>query len=137
MGFKVLSASGFLLYVGPRAVDPLSDLKLRICARISGLFEMQCVRPVYNPEMPNFNLPLEKERVKKARLALVDLSFERPSVYYELSMIEILKVPAVLVAASGTTIHQTSQREDVAFFKDLSDFEKIVESRIRVLIDSL
>lgn len=65
-------------------------------------------------------------RLKRAKLVIADLSFERPSCYYELGMAQALGLPTLLLAQHGTRLHQHSGA--VTFYKDLQEFQQIVET---------
>jgi hypothetical protein len=69
--------------------------------------------------------------MRRAAVALADLSLERPSCYYELGVALGVGVPTVVVAATGTPIHQTADRGSVAFYDSLDGLGKILEDRLR------
>lgn len=76
------------------------------------------VKPDYEPLDPKFDLGATKTAMLSASLIVVDLSYERPSCYYELGVREAVGARLLLVARVGTTVHQTSLREQVNFFSD-------------------
>ena len=69
--------------------------------------------------------------VQRATVAVADLSLERPSCYYELGVVVGVGLPTVVVAATGTPIHQTADRASVAFYDSLDGLGKILEDRLR------
>jgi hypothetical protein len=82
--------------------------------------------PPYDLSSPTFDLASELRQIREARCALVDLSFERPSSYYELGLIEALGQRAFVIAEEGTPLHQTSLRNDARFYSNLDEFEALV-----------
>ena len=69
--------------------------------------------------------------LRRASVALADLSLERPSCYFELGVAIGVGLPAVVVAAAGTPIHQTADRGGVAFYDSLDGLTKILDDRLR------
>ena len=74
----------------------------------------------------DFDLVEAIHKLKEARLVIADLSFERPSCYYELGMAQALGLPTLLLAQEGTRLYQHSGV--VTFYKDLEEFQQIVEA---------
>ncbi|GHE67083.1 TIR domain-containing protein [Streptomyces griseoaurantiacus] len=78
-----------------------------------------------------FNLTRAVAEIERAKLVIADLSLERPSCYYELGLAQALGVKVVLIAKSGTDIHQAFGRNSVAEFRDLHEYPNVVR---RVLL---
>jgi nucleoside 2-deoxyribosyltransferase len=74
----------------------------------------------------DFDLVEAIRKLKEAKLVIADLSFERPSCYYELGMAQGLGLPTLLLAQEGTRLYQHSGA--VTFYKDLEEFQQIVEA---------
>lgn len=74
----------------------------------------------------DFDLVEAIRKLKEAKLVIADLSFERPSCYYELGMAQALGLPTLLLAQEGTRLYQHSGA--VTFYKDLEEFQQIVEA---------
>ena len=62
--------------------------------------------------------------MKDAAFVFADLSFERPSCYYELGIALGLGTYTFLVAKDGTYIHQI--HGNVRYYKDLESYELLV-----------
>jgi len=71
------------------------------------------------------------ENLRSASIVFADLSFERPSCYYELGLAQALNLPTYLVAYEGTTLHQVHGQ--VHFYKNLADYEKLVKDALKDL----
>jgi nucleoside 2-deoxyribosyltransferase len=107
----------------PRESDPESKKKLQILKAIAEKFRYNLNIPEYDPVNPNFNIENMIEQIKRAVVVIVDLSFERPSCYYELGVAESLHKKIIVFAKLGTNIHQTSYRNEITFYKNLNEFE--------------
>jgi hypothetical protein len=69
--------------------------------------------------------------MQRAAVAVADLSLERPSCYYELGVAHGVGLPAIVVASTGTPIHQTANRASVAQYDSFDELAKIVTDRLR------
>lgn len=120
----------YVYVVAPANVDPgraeKRDLVNAACAALGYAAHY----PAYDPALPNFDVTRECEIIEGAAFALVDLSFERPSAYYELGLIEALGKRVVLLAEAGTPIHQTSRRVEVRRYRDLDEFDAVVREAL-------
>lgn len=76
------------------------------------------MKPDYDATNPRFDLEAVKAAMGSVALVVVDLSYERPSCYYELGLAEAVGANVLLVAKRGTPLHQTSLRDRVRFFSD-------------------
>lgn len=70
--------------------------------------------------------------LKTAAGVIVDLSYERPSCYYELGLAEAVGAPVTILAATGTDIHQAAARQDVLFYGDLAEYTNCITHAMRV-----
>lgn len=112
----------------PLGSDPdASDKRSRI-EKIAHEQQLTVHFPKYSPSRATFELEELTEELKGADFIIVDLSLERPSCYYELGLAEALRKPVYLIARLGTNIHQTSNRDKVSFFVDLTEFEALVRT---------
>src|SRR3954470_7831358 len=64
----------------------------------------------------SFSLDQMGEEVQMAAFVLADLSLERPSCYFELGVAQAFNARVRLIAAEGTTIHQTGCSGDAIFY---------------------
>ena len=79
---------------------------------------------VFDPATVRFEM-------QRASVVVADLTLERPSCYYELGVAQGVGLPTVIVAAQGTPIHQTADRDRVAFYADLDELSKVLHSELR------
>ena len=88
--------------------------------------------PIYTQGAPKFELQEFMLQIKRAELVIADLSFGRPSCYYELGVVEGIGKKVHLLAIENTEIHQCSGRREVHFYRDIPDLIRIV---VRLLGD--
>jgi hypothetical protein len=69
--------------------------------------------------------------MQRATVAVADLTLERPSCYFELGIAQGVGLPTVIMAESGTPIHQTADRDQVAFYADFDELAKVLEDGLR------
>ena len=75
-----------------------------------------------------FNISETIHQLKDVDLVIADLSFERPSCYYELGMVQAMCVQSFLIAQHGTRLHQHFGA--VTFYKDIESFRRIIKAAI-------
>lgn len=119
--FVVMPSSVFMHSIEKKEI-------IRLCALESG-WSLQI--PEYEKRAPSFDLSSTMAALREIDLALVDLSDERPSCYFELGLAEASGTEIAAVALKNTPIHQTSLRESIVFFDDLADFRE----RIRKILN--
>jgi hypothetical protein len=111
--------------IAPAAVDNAHVAKRKIVEATCEALGLSVVSGSYAPHQA-FRLESLKDELSKCVLALVDLSFERPSCYFELGIVETSRVLTKVVAEHGTPIHQTSYRERVRYYSNLTEFKDLV-----------
>lgn len=116
--------------VAPATSDLRQDQKREIILRACKEANYAAHYPAYSPAHSTFDLIQERIEILAARLAFVDVSFERPSCYFELGLIEALGRPVVLVAEAGTFIHQTSYRQQAQFYSSLAEYDGLIRSAL-------
>jgi hypothetical protein len=77
---------------------------------------------------PPFDISSAIETLKCVDLVIADLSFERPSCYFELGMAQAVGVPTFLIAESGTQLHQHAG--SVRLYTGLLEFRQLIASAI-------
>jgi hypothetical protein len=64
--------------------------------------------------------------IRNARFVLADLTFERPSCYFELGLAEATGVDVSIIAKAGTSIHQVGYASQVNFYRDLDHYKSVI-----------
>jgi nucleoside 2-deoxyribosyltransferase len=107
----------FFYVVMPVGSNPNKDKYQKLISEVACEYGMRPHFPCYATEDPVFNLQSTLQDFRGCEFVLADLSFERPSCYYELGLAEALGKQVYLVALKGSIIHQTASRRLVKFYK--------------------
>jgi hypothetical protein len=110
----------------PVGSDPDWQRKSAAIKRAAQRYAVGVRFPNYLPHAPAFRLSDLKRELTGAAFVLADLTLQRPSCYYEPGLAEALGLRVRLVAESGTPIHQSASRDEVQFYRNLSDLEAVV-----------
>lgn len=81
----------------------------------------------------SFDLEKTLEDLSASAGVLADLTFERPSCYYELGLAQALRKPTVLIARSGEHIHQAHNRGSLREYVSLDDYEQLAYDAMNTL----
>ena len=120
----------YFYVIMPLGIDSEAIQKKKRIVEIAQRADISAHFPNYFQNKPNFNLNLLLNDIQKADFVLADLSYERPSCYYEVGLTEALGKKIYLIAQRGTDIHQTAERENVIYYKNLDEFENILKQII-------
>lgn len=123
---SIVQQKPYIVVVTPGVIDQLHFAKRELVTSLCDRLAIRAVYDDYKPVAPEFAIEATKALLLNSALVLVDLSYERPSCYFELGMTEALGVRAGVVAQRGTPIHQTSYRDAVRYFLDIREYELIV-----------
>lgn len=115
----------YFYIISPVAADPDFAAKRAI---VSAAAESVDVEPLFPLDRgPGVALERASGDISKAKFVLADLSYERPSCYFELGVAEAAGVDVGIVAKSGTPIHQVGYASQVNFYTDLDEYRSIVK----------
>jgi nucleoside 2-deoxyribosyltransferase len=115
----------YLYVIIPISSDNECSIKKEILKRISNKFGVKVHFPF---EASKDDSSTVFSEVSGACFVFVDLSFERPSCYYELGVAQALGKTTFIVARVGTTIHQA--HGDVHYYNDLQQYESLVKKSL-------
>jgi hypothetical protein len=73
-----------------------------------------------------FSIQTAKSDLRDSILVLTDLSYERPSCYFELGLAQALDLPVVLLAARGTRIHQMADGDRIHWYTGMQEYKTII-----------
>jgi hypothetical protein len=119
-----------LLPIGPWSLDPQSDMKRQVISDECKQYSWTIAWPVDANENKAFLIEPWLLKISDVTLVLADLSFERPSCYFELGCVEALNKTVAVIASAGTPIHQTSHRDSVIFFSGLAEYRRVVRKLV-------
>src|SRR4051812_19338920 len=114
----------------PVGADKLAGDKRVIILRAAERIGVAVSIPAYDFRAPDAALGKALDDIERAECILADLTYERPSCYYELGFAEAHGKPIAIVAALGTAIHQTTARSTLRVYRDLGDYGLIVEDAL-------
>jgi hypothetical protein len=121
--------------IAPISLDLHYEDKKNILLVLAKSFGFRAYFPLDRFEGTSSALDVLPDRIAKdfqsARFVLADLSYERPSCYYELGIAQASEVSTVLIAEAGTDIHQAGGRQAVRYYADLREYQDVVESVLR------
>lgn len=124
------SITPYFVVVMPIGYDPESEKKTQIIQSISDSYNVAVRLPTYDKTTPSFSIDIILHIFSKASFALVDLSFERPSCYYELGLLESIGTKVYLIAEKGTPIHQSVYRASITYFDNIECYKDLVTNML-------
>ncbi|MEM7395785.1 MAG: hypothetical protein AAF492_25920 [Verrucomicrobiota bacterium] len=111
-----------VLVIMPLGKDQAVISKRRV---LSDLFGDSIWLPEINEAVdPAFDLKSTIARLGDVCFVIADLSYERPSCYYELGIVQGLGIPTFLIAKKDTVLHQHHGR--VHRYGGIEEYKKIV-----------
>lgn len=116
-----------IFVITPHNLDPFFTRKRQIVDNTAKQFG---VNVHYGPNPPYKEETREKviSQYEKFDFFIADLSYERPSCYFEVGFVQALNKPIALIALERTNIHQVFKREEVKFYKDIYEYEVLINS---------
>jgi hypothetical protein len=112
----------------PFGSDDESGKKIEIITTVAKSYGFFVQYPKYTNG--KFDLQKSIQSFRHSTFIVVDLSFERPSCYYELGIAEAIGSEVYVFAINGTDIHQTSHRQNVIFYTDLEHFQRLFNNLV-------
>ncbi|HTE14574.1 MAG TPA: hypothetical protein VK642_05815 [Burkholderiales bacterium] len=114
----------YIYFVSPVASDPNYNAKRAALAEV----EKETGQKFFFPleERDSFSLQATKEDLARAFLVLADLSLERPSCYFEVGLAQAVGTQVVLIAVTGTILHQAGATSSVRSYADLAEYRAVV-----------
>lgn len=114
--------------ITPLSKDPKLAQKIDLLTRVFSGQDL-CLKKADNYTHP---VPLQSSDmnylIKGIDHYIVDLSYERPSCYFELGFIQSRNLSVTVIAESGTRIHQMINYDQVKFYNDLNEYQSIITS---------
>jgi hypothetical protein len=110
--------------IAPVGADPDFTTKRAIVGAAAAPFGVLPLFPL--DRHPIVALERATDDIRNARFVLADLTFERPSCYFELGLAEATGVDVNIIAKAGTPIHQVGYASQVNFYRDLDDYKDLI-----------
>jgi len=115
----------------PMGSDEDASKKQHLIQQVARTRDLVVHLPKYDSSKPSFDIHRELEELKGSLFVIADLSLERPSCYYELGIAEALEKKIYLIARAGTTIHQTVNRKDIQYYRDMNHLQILIDNIIQ------
>ncbi len=117
--------------VTPHSSDPLFKEKKVI---VENLANSHHTKAFFGPQPPYKELDIKSNinLYHQVDFLIGDLSYERPSSYFEVGYAQALGKPVYLIAFEGTDIHQVLNRNKVKFYKNLDEYKIVIDDIISV-----
>lgn len=116
----------------PIGSDEMAAAKVKLISSIALAHSFAAHFPDYASRSQRFDIAKTMQSYRACAFIIADLSHERPSCYYELGIVEALGKEVHAIAAVGTEIHQTANRDSVQYYRDLTQLESIIVSLIQL-----
>ena len=110
----------YFYIVAPISRDSNFTLKRNILMEVAASKGIDAHFPLYHSESDS---PILTEN-KNASFVFADISFERPSCYYEIGIAQALQKATFIVALKGTKIHQVEGK--VHFYNELTEYKNLI-----------
>lgn len=113
-----------LIYViCPVTADPIHREKRRILESLAQELHVELGFPLDSPTLPDIKGTLRA--LNDCDVVVADLSFERPSCYFELGVARALKKPVFAICNIGSAVHQGIDTPTLETFGTLKEFEVV------------
>jgi hypothetical protein len=116
----------YFTIIMPHGCDPNFMEKERIIEEVAKPYLFSPIFPSFI-EGTYFNIEEVIARFKGTAFIIADLSYERPSCYYELGIAESFGSKVFIIALEGTDIHQTTHKCDVRYYKDINQYKRLLD----------
>ncbi len=121
-----------IFYIAPHNIDSEFAPKFQSIKSIAEKHSIEILSGIKTREQ-QFDLDKTIELYKEVDYFIADLSFARPSCYYEIGYAQAMDKRTKLIALKNTEIHQV--KGNVNFYSDLNDYRRIIEKLITVIKD--
>ena len=121
-----------IFYIAPHYFDSGFDAKYQILKRIASKYNVNILKGI-KKNKGAFDINKTMQLYEKADCFIADLSFERPSCYYEVGYVQGLGKLVKLIAFANTHIHQV--KGEVKSYASIDEYEQLIGSLISELVD--
>ncbi len=128
-----MSMRKVLFMATPYKLDPNHEQKKIIVRELLKSTPIELLIANDNPEGRSMTVEKTIEWMQTSNFFLVDLSYERPSCYYELGYIQSMDKATLIIAKSGEKIHMSLNRNQIRFYDNLEDYKRIVRAWLSTL----
>jgi nucleoside 2-deoxyribosyltransferase len=108
----------------PIGSDPAYRAKQIEIAEAAAANGYVAVFPSYDPAEPNFHLDQFVDDIGSSTIVVADLTGERPSVYFELGVVQALGKPVIIMASTGVPLHQHAAGAQMIRYENIEDMKQ-------------
>jgi len=122
-----------LFLITPYNIDSDFEIKKKIISEIcqSNNIELYLAENELIHKSLDANETIELFKIMDYFIA--DISYQRPSCYFEIGYLQALKKEINLIAIINTPIHQLLLKETVSFYKNIDDYKILINEIISKL----
>jgi nucleoside 2-deoxyribosyltransferase len=117
-----------MFVITPHSSDRQFAEKKQIVERLANQRRIVAIYAPVRPPYSDFDSEATIELLTHVDFVLADLSYQRPSSYFEVGFVQAKGKSIALVAETGTPIHQVIGRSSVMFYIDLVGYERVIEA---------
>ncbi|GAB3636710.1 hypothetical protein GCM10027422_23000 [Hymenobacter arcticus] len=121
--------------VSPYNIDSLYTEKKRIIEILCEKYSVNFVRAEDGVTGRSLNAEETALLLQQCDCAIADLSYERPSCYYEVGYLQAIRKPVYLTSDTNTALHQALEIENVLLYSGLNEYRKIIEIFMIEIVD--
>jgi hypothetical protein len=122
-----------IFVVAPYGSDPAFDAKHHIVAEAASSRSLSAVFGTHRRPLDEDDCQITVQLIRSADAIIADLSFERPSCYFEVGFAQALAKPVQLIALNNTPIHQVLGRDDVKYYSVIVEYQRLIVEIMRML----
>jgi hypothetical protein len=112
--------------ITPHRYDIMFEEKKSIVEQISSVYYIKAFYASVTTPDGTFDMEKTMELFEYVDFFIADLSYERPSCYFEVGVAQLTEKTVHLMAVSGTDIHQVFNRNQVRFYRDLDEYKDLI-----------
>lgn len=79
----------------------------------------------------NADVQITINLMHQSDFAIVDLSFERPSCYYEAGYLQAINKKIFLIAQQHTIIHLVSNASSITYYRNLDEYKQLIHQILK------
>jgi len=122
-----------LFLITPYSIDSDFEIKKKIISKIcqSNNIELYLAEDKLIHKSLDANETIELFKIMDYFIA--DISYQRPSCYFEIGYLQALNKEINLIAKTNTPIHQLLKKGTVNFYQNINEFKGLINDIIRKL----
>jgi nucleoside 2-deoxyribosyltransferase len=115
--------------ITPYATDPLFLQKKQIIEKISAHYKLEYnYAPINLSDSNIFDIDKTIKLLGNVDFVIADVSYERPSCYFEIGFVQALNKKVYLIATENSTLHQLLNRNEMKFYNNMIRYEELINS---------